>query len=885
MAEFEEVGVEAVVKGFPLFLAQINAMSLAISGTGVASVSAAAGLAVFTVALAAIVAVVAVVVGGIALIVAGFAALSIGSVNVARSVESAFAGVAKTTNGLTDEFGKMNDAGAAVLDQFRLLALEVPLSLEDLLKIGEIAGQLGIAEDALVGFTEVVAALGAATELTVEEAALGLARLASIYGIATGDMIENTERLGSAITFLGNNFATTEPAILNFAKRLAAIAKQFGITQAEVLGFGAAVTAAGVESQLGATAIQNAFIAIGKAVAEGGEELQVFADTAGMTAEEFIKAWEDDAAQAFVAFIEGLGLAADDAFRILDEVGLSSDRTVRALLPLAAAGDLLARAIDGANEAFEENISLQREVTIRYATFDSQLQIFKNTLRDVGLEIGLMLLPALEDLLAIVTPIVEAIGEGLVPAFKSVFDAINDSLLPALLELVDAFGFDVSNADLTKGIANFGETIAGGIEAFAGFVDSVTELVDLYKEGGIISVAEHFGIDKDTAQLFLDVGAAVLIAAGALTILRGAIFLAGATAGIIGTVAVAFGNLGAAISLIAGGGGILATLGALFLGLPVILLGAVALLIGIIVVFGKDALANFLSLSEQLGEIFVKIWEMAVENFNKLKDQVSEIITKLVEIMLEKGNQILLDWFSVTDKLRDKWKTILDDIKLIAETVTQEILGVLIQRWTDMVDSVTTFFAPIVEDLGQVWEDVKTLFTDAWNFMIDNMRTFGANIGKLIGQLIVLWLAQFNAVAPKWIQAGKDIIAGLLAGLKKNAGQILTFITDLALQALDAIKKALGISSKSTVFMNIGRNMMLGLAAGIAQNANLPQIALNSAATRMISAENGIASSGAISNSIDRSFNPTINANYLTPQPTDSIATSLALVAMLEGAG
>jgi len=567
MAEFEEVGVEAVVKGFPLFIAQLNAMSLAITGSGVASVSAAAGLLVFTAALATIVAVVAVVAGGIALIVAGFAAITIGSITVARSVESAFAGVAKTTNGLTDEFGKMNEAGKEVLDQFRLLSKEVPLSLEDLLKIGELAGQLGIAKDALVGFSEVVAALAVTTDLTVEKATLGLARIANIFEITASDMVANTEAVGSALVFLGNNFATTEGEILDFAKRIAGVAKIAGITQSEILGIGAAFTSVGIEAQAGGTAVQTVIIEMTKAVAQGGEELELFAKVSGKAVDEFVDDWKSDAAGAFDDFVQGLGNSGDEAFTILDDLGIADRRIIRAFLAVAGAGDLMTRAIEGSSKALEDNTALARETQIRYATFDSQMVILKNTIRDIGLEIGLLLLPALTDLFKIVSPIVEAIGKGLVPAFESIFDAITGSLLPALGNLLDAFGFDITSASLTQGIANFGETIAGGIESFADFVDEVANLVDLFREGGIESVAEHFGIDGDTAKLFLDVGAALLIAAGAFVALKVAIVGAGIAVGVIGSLALVIGDLGAALALIVGGEGILATFAVLIGGL------------------------------------------------------------------------------------------------------------------------------------------------------------------------------------------------------------------------------------------------------------------------------------------------------------------------------
>ena len=77
---------------------------------------------------------------------------------------------------------------------------------------------------------------------------------------------------------------------------------------------------------------------------------------------------------------------------------------------------------------------------------------------------------------------------------------------------------------------------------------------------------------------------------------------------------------------------------------------------------------------------------------------------------------------------------------------------------------------------------------------------------------------------------------------------------------------------------------MQSLAKGIDMNSKLPQIALDASATRMITAGGQIANAGATNGNIDRSFNPTVNANFATSESPADISTTLALMAMLEGA-
>ena len=75
------------------------------------------------------------------------------SLKSAISLESAFTGVAKTTDGLIDEFGKLTEAGAGIKQEFRDLAKVVPIAVEELLGIGELGGQLGVPRPAIIEFT------------------------------------------------------------------------------------------------------------------------------------------------------------------------------------------------------------------------------------------------------------------------------------------------------------------------------------------------------------------------------------------------------------------------------------------------------------------------------------------------------------------------------------------------------------------------------------------------------------------------------------------------------------------------------------------------------------------------------------------------------------
>lgn len=123
------------------------------------------------------------------------------------------------------------------------------------------------------------------------------------------------------------------------------------------------------------------------------EQLAIFAETAGMTVAEFKELWEQDAAQAFARFVEGLGRQGDAAFGTLEKLNLADQRLTRAFISLAGNSELLYDALGLANTAWEENTALAEEASKRFDTTEYQMNRFKNTMTDTLVVLGSTLLP------------------------------------------------------------------------------------------------------------------------------------------------------------------------------------------------------------------------------------------------------------------------------------------------------------------------------------------------------------------------------------------------------------------------------------------------------------------------------------------------------------
>ncbi len=396
--------------------------------------------------------------------------------------ESAFAGVKKTVDATDEEF-KQFELG------LRSMSAQMPTTASELSAISEAAGQLGIKNENLLSFTETMANLGVATNMSSDEAATALARLANITGMNQ----ENFNRLGSSIVALGNNFATTESEVTQMALNISAAGSQVGMTEADILGVAAALSSLGLEAQGGGTAISRAIIMMANACETGNKDLKYFAKAAEMSTAEFKKCFEEDATGALTKFISGIGNLKDEsALKFLDDMGISETRLRDALLRATNANELFSDAINTSNEAWNENAALTKEAQQRYETTESKVQILKNTFTEIGLTLYDKIQEPLKNAVSKLTEFFQKASESgvlkdaldkLSKSAGTIIDGIGEMVVNLLPQLMDFISWLVDNSGLVA-------VALGGIAATMVTIKAVKFAGEI---GSLIGQMKNFG--------------------------------------------------------------------------------------------------------------------------------------------------------------------------------------------------------------------------------------------------------------------------------------------------------------------------------------------------------------------------------------------------------
>ena len=347
-------------------------------------------------------------------------------------------------------------------DGLRQLAKEVPVTASELSHIAGLAGQMGVGADDVVKFTEAMVKFGDSTDITAEAATQDIAQIYNVIG--KGGDYSSLDNLLSTIVELGNNTSTTESAIVEMFRNVAAGASRVGMTESQMAALAATLSSLGLDKG-GASAISKVMTNIDRAVDGSTKDLAEWARVAGMSVDEFSNLWNSDASSGLLSVVQGIAKMNDEGISMnntLEDLGIKELRQIDTLSRLTNASDVYAENIKLANNAYDEASALNEEAAKRYATIASQLQILKNNFMEFALTIGELLLPVVQWLIDLLTQVSNWLN-ALAPAQKKIVTVIM-AVVAALAPMLKGLNGILKFADGIIKHMDIIKTVIGGLQ-------------------------------------------------------------------------------------------------------------------------------------------------------------------------------------------------------------------------------------------------------------------------------------------------------------------------------------------------------------------------------------------------------------------------------------
>lgn len=231
---------------------------------------------------------------------------------------------------------------------------------EELLKLAGEAGKLNITGAANIrNFVkeadQIRVALG---EDLGDDAIVMIAKLNNLWGTdKVYGYAQALTKAGSAINSLGQAGVATESYIVDATGRLGGMAAQAGITQTNVMGLAATMEELAITSELGTTAINMLWSDLYKNTAN-------YAKIANMNVKEFAKLLKDDANEAFLKVLQGLGgtnTGLEHLVKNLQQSGIDGSRATAVFAALSKNVNLVREKQALANTEFTKGTSIASE--------------------------------------------------------------------------------------------------------------------------------------------------------------------------------------------------------------------------------------------------------------------------------------------------------------------------------------------------------------------------------------------------------------------------------------------------------------------------------------------------------------------------------------------
>ncbi|MEG8128034.1 phage tail tape measure protein [Xanthomonas hortorum pv. gardneri] len=343
------------------------------------------------------------------------------------------------------------------------------------------------------------------------------------------------------------------------------------------------------------------------------------------------------------------------------------------------------------------------------------------------------------------------------------------------------------------------------------------------------------------------------IAGAALVTILGGLLVAG------GVAAMAFSQIHGAVALLSGGGGFGALLrqGLAFGGrvLPMLANGArllLPLLGGVslpVLAIGAAVAAVALLVWKYWGPIkafAIGVWQGIVDVAAPVLAELQAALAPLAPV-----------WDTVAAAMGQAWAWVKQLLTPFEATTAQlhgathagrgfgQILGaVLVTQLQLAVKAIGwlvqafVFVLPVIKQiLGGVWQTVQ----GTWSLIVG---VFTGNGDRIRQGLLQLW-AGINLQLANWparmLQAGADMISGLVQGIRSKLGAASNAIASVGTGVVDRFKGLLGIHSPSRVFAQLGDFTMQGLTVGLQRGQGAPVQAVMALGNRMRAVGAGLA--------------------------------------------
>ena len=317
----------------------------------------------------------------------------------AMEFESAMSDVRKTVDFDTPEqFAQMNQD---ILKMGRSL----PLAHKDLAALVAAGGQAGLAREELAKFAEDAAKMATAFDgLNADEAGTMMAQWRTSFKMSQDEV----RALSDQINYLSNVTASDTTSLADIVTKVGALGDVAGLSASSILALGTTMSSVGVKSDVAGTGIKNFMLSLVAGEAATKSQREAFKKL-GLDSKKVSKDMQKDSEKTILKVLQGVSkLSKAEQATTLQQ--LFGKESIGAIAPLLTNLDELKKNLDAVSDSTKYAGSMQKEFEERNKTTANTLQLTRNRIAEVGIKIGNVLLPHINNFLTTINPLLDRLS-------------------------------------------------------------------------------------------------------------------------------------------------------------------------------------------------------------------------------------------------------------------------------------------------------------------------------------------------------------------------------------------------------------------------------------------------------------------------------------------
>lgn len=199
-----------------------------------------------------------------------------------------------------------------------------------------------------------------------------------------------------------------------------------------------------------------------------------------------------------------------------------------------------------------------------------------------------------------------------------------------------------------------------------------------------------------------------------------------------------------------------------------------------------------------------------VSGITMLISGIIQVVSGLVNVLIGLFGLI---WNTISALFTGNWEPVLNSLRTFLEGIVQIFYGL----WHSIVGIVTGLIGGVIGLIDGFITSIIAFFTTLSDILVGN--SIIPDMMDDIVTSITTGLSTALETVKTWVSdfvlAAHELVAGLIQGVKDKATEFIETVVGIGKSALEGIKKLLGISSPSSIFADIGVNLIQGLINGI----------------------------------------------------------------------